>query len=87
MENNELNNELNLDEMEEVSGGKVRAGGLKKKPGDKDGFIIHQITATDTMIRIAEKYGTTVSAIMACTPSIKDKRWIRTGYYIYVPKR
>ena len=83
------NTELNLEQMEEVAGGagKVRAGGLKDKPAEKAGYAIHKITASDTLIRIANKYGTTVEAIMACNPSIKDKRMIRTGYYIYVPKK
>ena len=86
------NNELNVNELEAIAGGKdakkkVPAGGLAKRPDDKPGYIIHQITATDTLIRIANKYKTTVQAIMACNSSIKDKNLIRTGYYIYVPKK
>ena len=84
------NKELNLNELENVAGGqeakkKVPAGGLAKRPADKPGYIVHQITATDTLIRIANKYNTTVQAIMACNSSIKDKNLIRTGFYIYVP--
>ena len=84
------NNELNIKELEEIAGGntgkkKVPAGGLATRHADKPGYIIHQITATDTLIRIADKYKTTVQAIMACNSSIKDKNLIRTGFYIYVP--
>ena len=83
------NNELNLNELEQAAGGagKVRAGGLKDKPAEKPGYKIHKISATDNLTRIANKYGTTVAAIMACNPSIKDKNLIRTGYYIYVPAK
>ena len=83
------NNELNLEQMEQASGGagKVKAGGLKEKPAEKPGYVIHKITATDNLTRIANKYNTTINAILACNPSIKDKNLIRTGYYIYVPKK
>lgn len=93
MENIENNvTELNTAELEEVTGGKktkkhVPAGGLEKRPPDKPGYIVHKITATDTLTRIAKKYNTTIDAIMACNASIKDKNLIRTGYYIYVPSK
>jgi len=79
--------ELNPEQMEEVAGGKkyVPAGGSPTPLPPKSGCIVHKITARDTLIRIAEKYNTTVAAIMRLNPSIKDKSLIRTGYYIYVP--
>ena len=88
MENEIMNNaELNVEELEDVTGGKVAAGGLKNKPAAKKGFVIHQIGVNDTLTRIANTYGTTVKALMDANPSIKDKNLIRTGYYIYVPVR
>ncbi len=79
--------ELNEEEMDDVAGGKVRAGGSKNPLAPKAGYAVHKITATDTLIRIANKYGTTVAKIMAANPSIKDKNLIRTGYYLYVPTK
>lgn len=79
--------ELNQEDLEEVAGGKKRvpAGGSPTPLPPKSGCIVHKITARDTLIRIAEKYHTSVPAIMRLNPSIKDKSLIRTGYYIYVP--
>ena len=83
--------EMNEEQLEEIAGGKttkkVAAGGLEKRPADKPGYVIHQVSASDNLTRIAKKYNTTVSAIMSCNSSIKDKNLIRTGYYIYVPSR
>ena len=80
------NMEMNLNEMENVVGG-AKAGGLKDKPAEKTGYIIHKITATDTLWALSRHYGTTIEAIMKANPSIEDKRLIRTGYYIYIPKK
>ena len=41
------NNELNLNELEEISGGKIHFEPEKDKPG----WIQHKVTATDTLIR------------------------------------
>ena len=79
------NMELNINEMENVNGG-VAAGGVKDKPAPKKGFIIHKITDTDTLWALSRHDHTTIEAIMAANPSIQDKRLIRTGYYIYIPK-
>ena len=84
--------EMTEEQLEGIAGGKttkkkVAAGGLEKRPADKPGYIIHQVSASDNLTRIAKKYNTTVSAIMSCNSSIKDKNLIRTGYYIYVPSR
>ena len=78
--------ELNVNEMEAVNGG-ARAGGVKDKPEEKNGYIIHKITDTDTLWALSRHYGTTIDAIMKANPSIEDKRLIRTGYYIYIPKK
>ena len=87
MENDIKAIEITEEQMDEVSGGKVVAGGMKDKPAAKAGYIVHQITATDTLTRIANKYGTTVKALMEANPTIKDAHWIRTGYYLYVPSK
>ena len=80
-------NEMNPAELEEVTGGKTAAGGSPTPLSPKAGYVVYRIAANDTLIRIANKYGTTVNAIMAANPSIKDKRLIRAGYYNYVPSK
>ena len=69
-------NELNTNELETVTGGAV-AGGMKNKPENKAGYIIHKITNTDTVW----------NDILKANPSIQDKSLIRTGYYLYIPKK
>ena len=80
------NNELNINELEQASGG-VLAGGVKDKPADKAGYIIHKITATDTVWGLSRHYGCSMEDIVKANPSIQDKRLIRTGYYLYIPKK
>ena len=89
MENNmsKMNRtELNMNEAEEVVGGVV-AGGLRHKPAAKAGYYIHQITAHDTVWGLSRKYGISMDAIMRANPSIEDKRLIRTGFWLYIPKK
>ena len=78
--------ELNMNEMETVSGGVV-AGGMKDKPAAKNGYIIHKITATDTVWALSRHYGCTMDDILKANPTIQDKSLIRTGYYLYIPKK
>ena len=78
--------ELNMNEMETVSGGVV-AGGMKDKPAAKNGYIIHKITATDTVWALSRHYGCTMDDIVKANPTIQDKSLIRTGYYLYIPKK
>ena len=78
--------ELNTNEMEVVSGGAV-AGGMKNNPADKAGYIIHKITNTDTVWNLSRHYGCTMDDIVKANPTIQDKSLIRTGYYLYIPKR
>ena len=80
-------NELTMNEMDEVSGGRVAAGGLKNKPGEKAGYILHKITANDTVWGLAKRYGVTMNAIVKANPSIKNPRLIRTNYWLYIPAR
>ncbi|MBR3430299.1 MAG: LysM peptidoglycan-binding domain-containing protein [Clostridia bacterium] len=74
--------ELNLNEMEDVTGGK---GGSKKLLPQKDGYVVYQIERGDTLLKIASWYGTTVKAIQNANPTIKNANDITAGYYIYVP--
>jgi hypothetical protein len=45
--------ELNEEELESVTGGKIS---FEKRP-DRAGWTQHKVTATDTLIRIASQYG------------------------------
>ena len=44
--------ELNLNEMEEITGGKIHF----KPEKDKKGWLQHKVVPGDTLIRIAKKY-------------------------------
>ena len=78
------NMELNLDEMEKISGGK-NEGGYETRPPEKPGCIIYQIAGGQTLGKIARAYGTTVERIMAVNPELKNANFIRAGCYIYIP--
>ena len=75
--------EMNLNEMENVAGGK---GGSPKELPRKDGFIAYQIAGSDNLTKIAKRYGTTVKAIKAANPTIDNPNFIRAGFWIYIPK-
>ena len=79
-------NELTMNEMDEVSGGRVAAGGLKNKPGAKAGYILHKITANDTVWGLSRRYHCSMDASLKANPSIKDARLIRTNYWLYIPR-
>ena len=72
--------ELSMEEMDQVAGGYVR-------PPEKKGFIIVQIQKGDTLIKIANRYHTTVEQIMKDNPKIKDKSLIYAGDYLYIRKK
>lgn len=76
------NKELNVNEMEEISGGKQH---FKPEP-DRPGFIQHKVTATDTLIRIANRYGIkNWRDIIKWNPHInKETNLIRTGEYLWI---
>ena len=62
--------ELSEDDLEDVSGGKIS---FEKRP-DKAGWTQHKVTASDTLIRIANKYN---------IKNWKLKEQIRTEYAWY----
>ena len=78
------NMELNLNEMEEVVGGK-NEGGYLRKPAARAGRKIYKIVSGDTLIKIANRNNTTVDKLMAINPELKNTNYIVAGCYIYVP--
>ena len=74
--------ELNLNDMEEVAGGR---GGSRNKLPPKAGVAVYKIVYGDTLPRIANRNKTTVEYLMAINPTIQNKNDITAGYYIYVP--
>ena len=78
------NMELNVNELEEVSGGKRH---FEPEP-DKPGWIQHKVSATDTLIRIANKYGISDWRIIRkWIPHINpETNMIRTGEYLWIKK-
>lgn len=78
------NQELNLEEMENISGGK-NEGGYTCRPQEKPGCVIYQIEAGQTLGRIARTNGVTVERIMKVNKELKNPNFIRAGAYIYLP--
>ena len=78
------NMELNLEQMEDVAGGKIH---FEKMP-DKAGWLQHKVTATDTLIRIANKYGISDwRKIREWNPHINhETNMIRTGEWLWIKK-
>jgi LysM repeat protein len=50
------------------------------------GTILYQIKAGDTLYRLAQRFGTTVAALISANPSVKPDQ-IQIGQRIYVPKK
>ena len=75
-------NELNLNEMEAVTGG---TGGSPRQLPPRQGFFCYQIKRGDTLGRIARRYGTTENHLKSINPTIHDINDITAGFYIYVP--
>ena len=76
--------ELNLEEMEKVTGG-GNEGGYEKKPRDKDGCFIYRICHGDTLDKIAVRNGITKVKILSVNPEIRNPSFIVVGHYIYIP--
>ena len=75
-------NELNLNELEAVTGG---MGGSSKMLPVKPGLAVYQIVKGDNLTKIAKRFSTTVDYLVAINPTIKNKNDITAGYYMYVP--
>ena len=79
-----MNNiEMNLNEMEAVTGGK---GGSPTPLTPTAQYDVHRIKGGETLIRIANRYRTTVNYLMDINPTITNKNDITAGYYMYVPR-
>ena len=77
------NKELNLEELESMSGG---TGGSTSHLPKKDGCKEYQIQTGNTLTRIANKFNTTVDYLMYINQGIiTDKNDITAGRYMYVP--
>ena len=76
--------ELNLEEMEKVTGG-GNEGGYEKRPRDKEGCFIYRICHGDTLGKIARRNGTTEYRILSVNPEIRNPSFIVVGHYIYIP--
>ena len=78
------NRELNLNELEEVTGGKRH---FKPEP-DRAGWIQHKVTPTDTLIKIADRYDIgNWRKIIDWNPHInRETKMIRTGEYLWIKK-
>ena len=81
--NNEIK-EIAIEEMEDIAGGKIS---FEKRP-DKKGWIQHKVTATDTLIRIANQYGISDwRKIREWNPHINhETNMIRTGEWLWIKK-
>ena len=79
------NTELNLNEMEEVAGGKLHF----KPEKDRPGWIQHKVEKNDTLIRIAKKYGISDwRKIRDWNPHINhETNLIRDGEYLWIKKQ
>ena len=77
--------EVNVEELEEVSGGKASYGGSPKKLPDVSGRKVYRIQSGDSLGKIARANKTTVETIKKLNPTITDPNRIMAGYYIYVP--
>ena len=74
--------ELNEEELEQISGGKIS---FVKRP-DRAGWIQHQVQRNDTLIRIAKRYGiANWRNIRDWNPHINhNTNMIRTGEWLWI---
>ena len=80
-----MTDELNLNEMEQVNGGK---GGSVTPLPPKSGCECYKIKSKQTLSGIAQLYGTTWRYLMSINVGIiSNENDITAGRYIYVPKR
>ena len=79
------NMELNLEQMNEVSGGN-NEGGYGYKPREKSGCFIYRIKSGDNLTKIAKRFGTTVDAIYNLNrDKIQDPDLIKIGWKLIIP--
>ena len=79
------NMELNLEQMENVSGGRYQGGSRTELP-DKAGLKKYRIKSGDTLGKIAKRNHTTVDELARINAEyIKNVNDITTGHWIYLP--
>ncbi len=71
--------DLNLDELEEASGGASKPYGDGKKK-----YIKHTVVRGNTLSGLANRYNTTVKSIMSLNPIIKNKSLIVVGWVLTI---
>ena len=76
--------ELNPEELEGVTGGNDD-GGFERKPRAKNGCDVYKIVHGDTLTSIAKAHNTSVNRLLTLNPQIKNRSFIISGHYIYVP--
>lgn len=76
--------ELNLEELAGATGGN-NDGGFESRPKEKSGCGIYQIVHGDTLCGIAKTFNTSVNRLLALNPEIKNRSFIISGHFIYVP--
>ena len=74
-------NELNLDEMENVSGGR---GGSKTILPAQPGLSVYQIVKGDNLTRIASAHRCTITELLKWNPKITNKNVIYAGDFLYI---
>ena len=80
--------EMNLDEMEEIIGGRNEKG-YEYKPADSKipkGCELYQIQRGDTLKKIAEARGLTTADILKYNKNIVNPSVIVAGFWLFVPK-
>ena len=84
MEEKKMGVEMNDEELNDIAGGRISF----TKRADKAGWIQHKVTATDTLIRIANQYGISDwRKIRDWNPHIDHKtNMIRTGEWLWIKK-
>ena len=77
--------ELNLNEMENITGG---AAGSEAPLAPKAGCDVYRIVGNDNLTKIAKKFNTTIDYLMYLNNGIiTNRNFIRAGFYMYVPKQ
>lgn len=77
--------ELDLNEMEQVSGG--REYGMAKPPLSKDDRMAERVRDGDTILSIAHRYGLHYQKILDANPGMTRTDTLIPNTYIYIPTR
>jgi lysozyme len=78
---------LYRDEIGGYKGNKPTASKPVEEPKTEADYTLYKIVKGDTLSAISKKYKTTIKAIMALNPQIKNKNLIYAGQMIKIPKK